>query len=199
MRNQPHAGGVLQLPRHRPEVVLEDPDRDRQRERRVGQDQRAVGVEQVERAHHQVERDDDRDARHHPRQQVDDQQHLAAAEPDARERVGGERAEHEVHQRRRERHHHAVQQCVRRVADRVGPDEGLVGARVHESEVVRQGRIVRQEMRRHRRGVHLVHEAHVDDPVERHHEVEREPDRQGVQNEFPGHTSIRPLWYSVEM
>ena len=80
---------VLELLRDRLEEAAQQPDREGERERRIGDDQRGVRVEQAEIADDDEERDDQQDMREHLRDEEEEAVGIAAGEADARQRIGG--------------------------------------------------------------------------------------------------------------
>ena len=85
---------------HVVEEALEDPDREREVEGGVGQDQAGQRAHQPGRAEDGVERHHDRHHRRHAGRDDPEEQVLLAAELDPRQRVGAHRAEHDRDQRR---------------------------------------------------------------------------------------------------
>ena len=85
--------GFLVFARDLVDEALEQPDGERHVDRGVEQDHAERGVGQAELAIHQVDRDRDGDRRHHARRQDEEQQVVGERHLEAREAVGGERAE----------------------------------------------------------------------------------------------------------
>ena len=104
-------------------------------------------VDLVERHHHPIERDQVHLERHHQRDQQEEEQRVAAREPELRERVGGARVEHNVETHDRARDDHAVQEVPRERQEREDVAVTLEGPRVRD-RFRRRGKDVRARLER---------------------------------------------------
>ena len=129
---------------HREEI-----DRERKREREIDEDERAVGIEQLEPLDDRIERNGDRDGGHEPAREDEGVRRAPAVECDAGEGVGRQGAEHDVRHHHRQRHDEAVPERGQQEPDFVRrlPHEDAVPRLIlrqltgeHPDELGRQGR-----------------------------------------------------------
>ena len=111
---------LLERARYGLEVILQQPDRERQREGQIGDDQRRQVVEQAVVLDRQVERHDQRDAGQHPRAEIEPEQGAAAAETESRQAVARQRAEDEIERPRSRSQRSANSSCREASAPRRG-------------------------------------------------------------------------------
>ena len=93
------------------EVLPEQDDAENIREAR--HDERSVGVDPAERCDERVRGDDRDEGGYQQRGEQDEEDHVLEREPQARERVGGERIQHQVPGDDPRRHDEAVQVVLR--------------------------------------------------------------------------------------
>ena len=163
--------GLLELDRQVEEGLAQDHHDERHDERGVHEDQREMGVEQAEEAHHEVERDHDHDRRQHALGEEEDRDVAVGdqLEAEAGERVGRGRADQQRQQRREARDQ-------ARVGERgLGLGHGeLIGPVVE-----RRGEVdPRDAEARDREGLERRAQAGRQAPVEREQEDQRDRDRE---------------------
>ena len=120
------------------EEAAQQPDRERQIERREDDDQHVIGVELAELGRDEIERNDDRHARHHPRHQ--DGQQESAPRREMRQRIGRKRRDRDDERRRADRDDDAVDEVV--LKSGVGEDVAEAIERRAEDEPRRHGQRV---------------------------------------------------------
>ncbi len=128
-------GGLLQGQRHRLDVALEHPQRERQIPHHVHQDQARQGVDHLEVLQHQEQRNDDQHQREHLAEQNPHRPRPADPRPVADHHVGGGHGYRHGDQRGAAGHQQAVE---RRARQRVG---------VERDAVVLQARLARNPRR----------------------------------------------------
>ena len=132
-RRPVHLRGLLEVPRDLAEERRQDVDRDRQREREVGEDQPDPGVVEADLAPQVEEPADDRDRREHRDRERAREDRGLALELQPRDRV-------RRHRRERQRDQRRDQRDADRVAQRGGEE-----ARVEDGVVVVERPLAREE------------------------------------------------------
>ena len=90
---------------------FEKPDGERNIDRRVKEDHADLRISEIELAVHQIDRNRDRDRRHHPGRQDEEQQIVGQRNPKPRKGVGGERAKKDRKERRTEADHQRINEA----------------------------------------------------------------------------------------
>ena len=153
--------GFLHLLRYPEEVVTQDPDGEREVERRVRQDEGLVAVQPAQVAHQQVQRREHGDGGEDRDHQQDHHRGELAAHGQPAERVAGQGAEHEHQRGGRD----GDDQRVPEVDAEVVPDERVAVVSPAERGRAERGRAVADRVRRL--------EAGGDQPVQRQDDEQR--------------------------
>ena len=168
--------GLLDLPRDGREVGGQHPHREGQRDSRVDEDHRPVGVEKPEIEHHAERRQEENHGREHLRRDDRMQEDLAAGEAEARERIAGGDRDEAVEDHRPDGDDQAVLEVDGERDRRPEIDEipeNRVGRKPHR-RVVRESRLRFQRRR-----------DHLDERVQDDHQHQPE-ERRGGQARQPG-------------